>query len=516
MFLLRKDAHNDPNYPTVESPRENKLPKLRRFQSNDDDDDSDFGKIYDFPEFSSRASNLKINKWLKRENDSRHLEDSYEDEIYDEGSYDGPQNHEMYFNSSLPNGDLNRSNRNTSVSPPKIMNQNSKRYAVDNDPYSSAFKSQIRHNNAPVPRPHNQKASVNTQTTGQQSEQRQQAHKKTEYEIQEFTISFLEETSNYKTLDPRAYARNVKEFYDSAPVTQPQSEARVFVNNLNYDIPNDMKVGPERYYYGLRENSLLNNSLQENKPTPVADYGSGRYKHTFHDEPNKSNNRQPPQPTYYSNNQTANGRQHLTIQTETPTSSQKTKPVLKTQSTRISFNEHTPEKPQNSSPKISNNPKPVDSPQPPPVPQDAPKIDQSNEQPIKLQKKKNESNPKPYVSTGTLKNNVVETIELTNALTEAQISDGKFFTAKNTNISKKQPRMELNSETRQVRFSKDDKHIPNTSGTRQTPSPFTIDRILDEAFENFSGGPNDTFTDMAKQKLREYQKVKRNSFTKTS
>ena len=381
-----------------------------------------------------------------------------------------------------------------------------------------------------------------------------EAPKVLEYEFQELTIEFSEEP--YPTLG-RNNLKDRIDYLNTVPITEPKSEARVFVNINNHNLNSNNNVGVyNAVKESIYENGFLDNTprITNNVTTAPPNASEHKINGSIYNGHGSSNNIQ------NQNNATNNNKEHAAIldhpvkpslqnNIENTTGNSKMSPnvvkkfnnVLNSISNvngvngdyqapillkKIETNGHKMlETQQSVETKI---PKPPLSPPilPPSFFKKMAKLNKANADNIK-----NDTNLPPNVNIikeisaavnihDTLTKNLING---NNKTEEANQSSLKRFVKQNNKQSKN-----LN-EIQQVSFKKQ---------SRETPSPFTIDRIVDEAFDYISDTktydlnknnelqsskedelkikPNETFTDKARKRLEDYQKNKKGSISNSS
>ncbi len=528
IIIYHIDDHGDPNYTknaqSVKIPQ--KVPKLQHFNSVDNDSDDDYSGfkiMYDDLGFSNR-SQLKLKGGvLSKSQDSRYHGDGYY------GNNDSYENSNSNSNPNSPNvkhmyivanpgvesssnghdvGVQSGSYKNNGFrdhhSPPLISNvgmlprvderttfrtQNNQESQTHAHPHKqntqeNVIKYQEPRHFVPVTRPIPNAPRV-TQT---------EAPRIIEYEFQELSVDFLDEP--YQTLG-RVNLKDRLDYYNSVPVTEPKSEARVFVNNGQYQSngsSNQPKTTTEPLYNTFREGyysngfdnsqpkiNQINVNSARNDPIKITEYPKNR------DTPYSSRE-----------SQIVNNPQISYRESQIQTSRESTKLTKNSPQNEI--------KKQPPSPPLPPPPPPL----PPPLP--GPSF-------FKKFAKTNQNN-----QNGD--ENQMANIRMEIAAAINSHENLKRNTSNNTDSNVTPSLLRFVKQTPNTRLVKNQGDVvPQASPkkrTRETPSPFTIDRIVDEAFDYISDQPsdmpknNETFTDKARRRLVEFQKNRRNSLSNSS
>lgn len=559
-----------------------KVPKLTRFNSLEDihSEDDMVQATYEYPEFSSRSSNLKINKWLSKSQDSNGNEYPYDDSYNSDsnqnsnspytqnGAIQDPNNRNVTFKVNenyrdhnspplLTNGKLPRieerrplgihksAQTNSQVAPPPPASFQDKpsdpSYRYEARPFVPVQR--------PIPNSYRSKQTESIQT---------ETPRVIEYEIQELTIDFPDEP--YQTLGRGVKLQDALNFSNSAPITEPKSEARVFVNfQFSGQAKNQMTSEP--FFNAVRESIYANSNM--NSPRSGTDLNSSGGKHSLDNSNTNSNNHRPSMVNGYSaavnNNQQMmmmnlnNHRPSLVNGYSNNNSSNGKIQIIQTNSP---LNNNRRES-QNFPKRLSQ----ANIQPPPPAPPLPSFFKKNSNRPGQnaIPESNNESNNE-FLAQMSARRSKIEEYEKQQSNRNSQNAENNqnsqnYENSQNVSMQERlqneTPSSSLQRFVKQTPNIKDIKLVTNNQNTpkkrlRETPSPFTSECIVDEAFDYLtepSSPPakptdktnetptangstsinelddkvdhNETFTNTAKKRLEEYQR-KRNSFSNSS
>ena len=402
-----------------------------------------------------------------------------------------------------------------------------------------------------------------------------EAPKVLEYEFQELTMEFSEEP--YSTLG-RDNLKDRMYYLNTVPETEPKSEARVFINNnfevVSAGVPHEKNEIKENYYYNgfdkvsprkievkrknsnakdytvstfynggnniaanlqssaTNSNTNYSNNNKISELSPRATQNSSTSPITYNNQPllsNRSNrSSQISQKVVQNFNNVINSIPKLVGVNQDPVISQAPGLLRKVDSSiyRKILNEEPDE---NNTVVTQKPPPPPAPPLPPPLssipiapPLPAPSFFLKYARMNKNKQKDAQTNDDSRPKNENLLKEIAAVVKIHETLNQNKLD--QLTTQTEPNSSNSHYIKQNNDLVKQVK-TLNETQSPNVFKQRlgETPSPFTIDRMVDDAFDYISdnqlqiNGENNygTFTDRAKKRLEDYQKNK-NSISKSS